>query len=113
MIKVPVVILREAYSWVDCETKWHGCYPLIEKIILGEILKEDTGSARISVAADKVERIRDWIKTQAYLRYQISPSIVKQLDQLLSEYYRKQDLLKVSGPLSAIKYFLKWGFRGL
>lgn len=113
MIEVPIAILQEASSWIEYQCECRGYSHVHEKKLIAELLKGDRRNFHIVTTVDKIERIRNWIEIESYTCYGGKPSILKKLNKLLSEYERVQDLLSGDGIFDSIKYFLKWGFKGL
>lgn len=110
MILVPFVVIKEAHSWISFQCRLRGFTDCLEKQILSEILENDKGSANALVTVDKIERVRDFIRTEAYGSFHGEPLILKKLNAILLQYEKDQDLFK-SGFWNMLKYFIKWGLR--
>ena len=113
MIEVPIAVLQEASSWIDYQCECAGYSRVHEKKLIDELLNGDKLNSHIRTTVDKIERIRNWIELESYTCCGSKPNILKKLNKFLSEYERTQDLLSGDGLLDSIKYFLKWGFKGL
>lgn len=110
MILAPFVVIKEAHSWISFQCKLRGFADCLERQLLSEILENDKGSANVLVTIDKIERVRDFIRTETYGSFHGEPSILKKLNAILLQYEQDQDLFK-SGFVNMIKYYFKWGFR--
>lgn len=106
MILVPFVVIKEAHSWISFQCKLRGFINCLEKQLLSEILENDKGSANVLVTVDKIERVRDFIQTEAHRE----PLILKKLNTILLQCEKDQDLFK-NGFWNMLKFFIKWSFR--
>lgn len=110
MILVPLVIIKEAQSWMSFQCKLRGFEYCLEMQLLDEIPEGSKGAENVYVTVDKIERVRNFIKTESYGSFAGTPLILKKLNALLLQYEKDQDLFK-SGFLNMIRYFWKWGLR--